>query len=69
MSDPANLCYTDSLSHSSCYVDFGDDSWQNGNDRCQKLGGHLPTIFTADEYQFLSLHFQAEPWTSLSSDS
>jgi len=65
---PTDPCYTDTNNHRSCYVDKSLETFSNGVQTCQGLGGHLPNVFTIGETKFLRENFLGEMWMGLTTD-
>ena len=61
----SDICYTDVTGQKTCYVNFGNDTWTNGNQFCQNLGGQLPTVNTSGKYTFLGNNFGTYYWIGL----
>ena len=45
--------YTDEGSKTYFYKNLGVGTWNDGNAKCQDLGGHLPVVLLAGKHSFL----------------
>ena len=64
----SDLCYTDSLGMSSCYINIGNFNYYDASTECMNLGGKIPWVMTKDEVEVLMNHYAEEMWIGLADD-
>ena len=64
-----DVCFYNAQSQKVCYKNFGLGSWTKGNEKCQELGGRLPTVTTQSKMDFLKNTFIDKFWIGLTTDA